>query len=126
MTAPAKPAVPRSLKTAGRKLWKETVAVYDLRQDELEVLRSACAEADLIVKMEGELDGQPMVVSGSMGQMVTHPLLPELRQHRATQASLLRALKLPDLDVPAGAESAPNQNRAAANSRWAVPYGTTA
>ncbi len=124
MTAPAKPAVPRSLKTAGRKLWKETVAVYDLRQDELEILRAACAEADLIVKMEGELDGQPMVVAGSMGQMVTHPLLPELRQHRATQASLLRALKLPDVD--GAAESAPNQNRAAANSRWAVPYGAGA
>ena len=126
MTSTPKPATLRALKAAGKKLWQETVKVYDLRQDELEVLRAAAAEADLIAEMAAELNGAPLTTAGSMGQMVTHPLLPEIRQHRATQAALLRSLKLPDLDTPAGAESGPNQNRAAANTRWALPYGASA
>ncbi len=84
MTDTTKPPTPRALKAAGKKLWQETVKVYDLRQDELEVLRAACAEADLIAKMAAELDGEPLTTSGSMGQTVAHPLLSEFRQHRAT------------------------------------------
>lgn len=122
MTAPKKAPAPRSLKATGKKLWQETLAVYDLRQDELEVLRAACSEADLIAQMADELEGASMTTEGSMGQTVAHPLLSEIRQHRQTLAALLRSLKLPDLD--SGAEA--NQNRSAANSRWAVPYGASA
>lgn len=124
MTDTTKPPTPRALKAAGKKLWQETVKVYDLRQDELEVLRAACAEADLIAKMAAELDGEPLTTSGSMGQTVAHPLLSEIRQHRATLAGLLGRLKLPDID--GATEAAPNQNRSAANSRWALPYGASA
>ncbi|WIE54219.1 hypothetical protein [Curtobacterium sp. MCBD17_003] len=113
---------PRMLKAEGRKLWKETTEKYELRQDELEVLRAACAEADLIVRMEDELVDAPLTVSGSMGQLVPHPLVSELRQHRAAMAQLLRGLKLPD----DGEKAASNQHRSAANSRWAVPYGASA
>lgn len=122
MTDAKKPPAPRSLRATGKKLWQETLATYDLRQDELEVLRAACAEADLIAKMAEELDGASLTTSGSMGQTVAHPLLSEIRQHRATQASLLRALKLPDTDAAADS----NQQRSAANSRWATPYGASA
>jgi len=122
MTSAKKPAAPRSLKATGKKLWQETLATYDLRQDELELLRAACAEADLITQMAEELDGDSLTTSGSMGQTVAHPLLSEIRQHRATQAALLRALKLPDAEAPAAA----NQQRSAANSRWATPYGASA
>lgn len=115
-------AAPRSLKAAGRKLWKATVEAYELRQDEQEVLRSACAEADLIVRMEDELADADLTVKGSMGQLVPHPLVTELRQHRATQAALLRGLKLPD-DASAGVA---NQQREAAQSRWAASHGKSA
>lgn len=111
---------PRYLKAAGKRLWLETVEKYELRQDELETLRAACAEADLIARMEKELETEPLTVKGSMGQLVPHPLVSELRQHRATMAGLLRGLKLPD-DESAGAGA--NQQRDAAQSRWASAYG---
>lgn len=115
-------AAPRGLKTAGRKLWKATVEMYELRQDELEVLRAVCAEADLISRMEEELDGADLTVKGSMGQLVPHPLVTELRQHRATMAALLRGMKLPD---DAG-DAVSNQQREAAQSRWAASHGKSA
>lgn len=115
-------AAPRGLKAAGRKLWKATVETYELRQDEQEVLRAVCAEADLIARMEEELADAPLTVEGSMGQLVPHPLVTELRQHRATMAALLRGMKLPD----EGGEAASNQQRAAANSRWAEAHGKSA
>lgn len=110
---------PRGLKPAGKRLWKETTNSYELRQDELETLKAACGEADLIARMEDELETEPLTVRGSMGQLVPHPLVSELRQHRATMAALLRGLKLPD---EAG-ESMGNQQRAAAQSRWAAAHG---
>lgn len=112
------PSAPRGLGTTGRKLWRETVKKYDLRPDELEILRAACGEADIIKAIEDELVGKPMTTTGSMGQTVAHPLLSEVRQHRATLASLLRGLKLPD-DVASGET---NQQRGAAQSRWTQPY----
>lgn len=113
---------PKGLKTAGRKLWKATVESFELRQDEQEVLRAVCAEADLIARMEEELAGAPLTVKGSMGQLVPHPLVTELRQHRATMATLLRGMKLPD---EAG-DGASNQQREAAQSRWAAAHGSAA
>ena len=113
-------STPRGLKAAGKRLWSQTLETYDLRQDEKEVLRAACFEADLIARMEAELESEPLTVKGSMGQLVPHPLVSELRQHRATMASLLRGLKLPDLD--AGGDSV-NQQREAAQSKWAAAYG---
>lgn len=111
---------PRALKAAGKRLWTETVAVYDLRQDEQEILRAACFEADLIARMEKELETEPLTVKGSMGQLVPHPLVSELRQHRATMSSLLRGLKLPDSEAPGAGV---NQQREAAQSKWAAAYG---
>lgn len=112
---------PKSLKTVGRKLWRETTARYELREDELEILRAACGEADLIVRMEEELVDADLTVTGSMGQLVPHPLVSELRQHRTALATLLKGLKLPDEGAVAG-----NQQREAAQSRWANAHGKSA
>lgn len=112
---------PKGLRAEGRKLWRETTNTYDLRQDELEVLKAACGEADLIARMEEALEDEPLTVTGSQGQIVAHPLVQELRQHRATQAALFRSLKLPD-----ESGSASNQQRDAAQSRWAQSRGKTA
>lgn len=113
---------PRTLKAAGEALWKATTDTYELRQDELETLKAACGEADLIARMEEELESVNLTTEGSMGQIVLHPLVAELRQHRATMAQLLRGLKLPD---EAG-EGASNQQRAAAQTRWASAHGKSA
>lgn len=118
----AKITAPRGLKAAGKKLWTATTEKYELRQDELEVLRAVCAEADLITRMEEDLGSADLTVTGSMGQLVAHPLVGELRQHRATMAALLRGMKLPD-DSGVGAS---NQQREAAQSRWAAAHGSAA
>lgn len=124
MTDNPKIPVPRALKTHGRKLWKETTDKFELRQDELETLRAACAELDLIVRMESALEGESLTVQGSQGQLVAHPLVQELRQHRATMSALLRSLKLPDDGNAAG--STVNQQRSAAQTRWAASHGRSA
>jgi hypothetical protein len=79
-------------------------------------LEDAAREADLIAVLATDFAGEPLTVGGSRGQVVVHPLIPELRQHRTTLAGLLRALKLPDEDAHAGERRA--QMRTVANARW--------
>lgn len=110
---------PKGLETKGKRLWRETVGKYELRADELDTLEDICREADLIVRLEGELEGAELIVKGSQGQDVANPIISEVRQHRATKKSLWASLKLPD---ESGA-AAGNQQREAAQSRWAAAYG---
>lgn len=121
-TRQPKPAPPASLDAAGKKLWRDVVAKYDLRVDELAVLEAACRTADMIATLDQEWTGlgKPFMTRGSMGQDVIHPLIGERRQQQAQLAALLGKLKLPD-DVASGAAggaTGANPARAAANSRW--------
>lgn len=113
---------PRGFKAAGKRLWQHTTKNFELRQDELETLRAACSEADLIARLEKSLEDQELLMRGSMGQPVINPIVSELRQHRSTMATLLRGLKLPDEE-----QGAPvNQQRDAAQSKWAAAHGKSA
>lgn len=113
----SKPKAPASLSTAGKTLWGDVVKKYDLRVDELAVLESACKTADMIATLDREWNGlgQPFLTRGSMGQDVIHPLIGERRAQQSQLAKLLGQLKLPD----DGAGASPNQQRDAAQSRWA-------
>lgn len=114
---------PRNLKAAGKRLWAEMNAKYEFRPDELAVLERACRLSDRIESMERDL-GDATTSTGSMGQVVVHPLIPEIRAHSAALATLLRSLDIPD--EPVGEQSRSAQARAAAKSRWAVPHGASA
>ncbi|MBF6315036.1 hypothetical protein [Nocardia farcinica] len=117
--ASKKPAPPQGLRPGGRKLWTDVVGKWELRPDELRVLREACREVDLIDALELALSKDALMIPGSMGQRVVNPLVTELRQHRATLAALLRQLKLPDADGNEGEkELRSTAARAAANARW--------
>ena len=117
MTTP----VPDGLAAAGSALWGSIVGKYDLRPDELVTLEAACRASDRIVDLERERGGQTMS-TGSMGQAVVHPAIPEIRATEAQVASLLARLKLPDSGgVQSGTRS--TQARAAAQSRWAAAHG---
>ena len=115
---------PRNLAAGGRHLWKAIAGKYDLRPDELRTLEDSCREADLIDEMTREQSGKDKTVKGSMGQIVAAPLISELRQHRATLNTMLRSLKLPEVDAGALAAEAERKageserKRAAAVSRW--------
>lgn len=122
----SKPAAPKGLAAAGAKLWRDVTGKYDLRADEFVVLEAACRASDRVVAMESERDGQ-VTATGSMGQIVVHPLVAEIRAHEAQIAGLLAKLKLPD-DAGSGAGEQPRstQARAAAQSRWAAAHGAGA
>lgn len=115
---------PAGLKSKGRRLWQEVTDGYQLRSDELDVLEDVCREADLIDKIETELASADLMTTGSMGQMVVNPLIAEARQHRATKMSLWKRLALPDPST--GEAAAMNQQREAAQSRWAAAHGAGA
>lgn len=115
---------PGGLNEAGRKLWRSVAGKYALRADELRVLEDACRLTDVIADLEAAMVDQPMLSKGSYGQPVINPLLSEQRTTRSTVSRLLAQLKLPDDPTVAG-ESAPNQQRAAAQTRWASAHGKT-
>lgn len=108
----------------GAKLWDEVVRDFILRPDELRALSSAAKLSDLIARLESELAKSPLLVPGSRPHMlVANGLIGELRQARVAQASLLRSLKLPDLDDDDDEEDSPRltqaeQNRKNAVRRW--------
>jgi hypothetical protein len=119
MTDKRPPPPPKGLELAGRRLWKQVTKVYKLRVDEFVLLESACKTVDLIADLEAAMTGQPLTTVGSMGQEREHPLLSEMRMQRTYLNRTLAQLKLPD---DASGAAAPNQQRAAAQSRWAQTH----
>lgn len=109
---------PDKLGTKAGRFWRETTKVYELSPAELLILEGACREIDIIERLERELDGADLVTSGSMGQDVAHPLLAEVRQHRAAFGSMIKQLALQDAEEPQTSARS-RQAAAAANARWA-------
>ena len=111
------PRAPAKLGAKARKVWVETVKVYDLRQDELNALEDACREIDLIDRMEAEVSKGGLIVLGSQKQPVANPLVTEIRQHRMAVQRLLASLKLPE-DPEEAAANRSAQMRAVVSHRW--------
>lgn len=111
---------PKTLGASGAALWDSIAGKYELRADETAVLEDAARTADIIAAMEQAWadDGRPMTSRGSQGQLVTYPLISELRQYRSARAALLRQLKLPDENSTDQGGALSAKNRAAANARW--------
>jgi hypothetical protein len=86
-----------------------------LRPDQRRILFEACCEVDLIDRLQADLGSTPTTTSGSMGQEVAHPILSELRQHRGTLNTLVRALALEASDT-----SAADANKAARDAGTAL------
>lgn len=122
MTVQGVVSPPRGLLGAGTALWLAVTESHGLRADELLVLESACRTADTIGRLDEALDGAPLTVAGSMGQLREHPLLSEVRQQRAALARLLRQLELPNPQA-AGRETSNVRSmhgRALARARWSA------
>lgn len=106
---------PEGLAKTGVGVWRAITSRYELRSDELLTLEDACRTSDMIAALESawSADGAPMTTKGSMGQLVIHPLIGELRAQRAARNALWRQLRLPDdAGMPA------NQAREAAQASW--------
>ena len=90
---------PEGLTGPSADLWAGVVGTYELDQAERASLLAACRTLTELVRIEAELgDASSMVVEGSTGQPVAHPLLEEARRHRKVLAEQLRAVGLPQAD----------------------------
>jgi len=121
----SKVSEPIGLGATGKDLWKRLTGKYEFRPDELTVVERAARTADRLAAMEETLGGA-ITATGSMGQTVVHPLIPEIRSHTQLLASLMKQLNLPDDEAAAGESSRSTQARKAAQSRWAVAHGASA
>ena len=110
---------PTGLKAPGRRLWTGVVVSYILTPAELAMLEQAARTADELERLEKAVRELPdLVVTGSMGQPRMHPLLSEVRAHRALLAKLTAELNLPDVDQKAGLRAGARHARKAAVARW--------
>lgn len=103
---------PAGLGPEGARLWREIVAemaedglVPDAR--ERRWLLDACREADMLAALTEAWvdDGSPMTTKGSMGQLVIHPAIAELRLHRVVLGGLLARVSTADPRDSAGSGS---------------------
>ena len=113
---------PSTLSDAGKAVWEAITGKYELRPDELVTLEDVCVFSDEIADLTAEWveDGKPRTTKGSMGQLVEHPHPKRLADLRMKRNALWRQLKLPDAESGAPAV---NQQRDAANSKWATGRG---
>ncbi len=104
---------PKGLQAAGRDLWISIATQWaddDMLPDarERRLLADACHEADTLSAIEVELDAArqrgEMVVSGSQGQPVSHPMIAEARASRGAIRQALLKLGFTD---PAMSQSSP-------------------
>lgn len=81
-----------------------------LEKAKLSALYSACDLPSDADKMQAQVDLDGLVVDGSMGQKVAHPVIAESRHYRREPSALLRALGLTTRSAAAAS--------ALANKRW--------
>ncbi|MBT1171284.1 hypothetical protein [Bifidobacterium sp. SO4] len=109
----------------GQRLWRDLTAKWEFTEEEYRLLESACYTADRITLERREI-GDKLTVEGSMGQIVAHPLLAQLRADEEHLAKLLARIEMPEPEENTntsteGERSA--QMRAVVNSRWHAAYG---
>ena|SRR5690606_32405365 len=127
MTEKTPPAPPGTSANA-RRVWRSVLADYDLRGDEIELLRHLVGEITLVETLEKAWKTAPEpLVRGSHGGTVANPILAEIRQHRAAVVALWKALRLPDVDEEPADQtghrpmSRSEAGRKAALARWRRP-----
>lgn len=118
----ARPPTPKNLGVHGKKLWMAIAPpAYELRPDELRVLVECCREVDIIERLEDALRGDDLLIESIRpGVTVSNPLVSELRQHRSTLTTMLKALQLPDSNAGSVQRAAliSQQATQAARARW--------
>lgn len=91
-----KPKPPRGTRSAGRAVWLDVTARFELTQTELVTLREVVRTVDNLDRLAAVVEHDGPMVGG--GERV-HPALVETRQLRLVLARLVAALRLPDEDT---------------------------
>ena len=108
---------PDGLADAGRALWEQVAAVYEVDAHERPLLAEACRLADRCAELEESIEEHGITVEGSKGQPRLHPAVAEVRQTRVALTRVLGAIAFPNEDgvpVKAGTRHASK----AAVARW--------
>ncbi|MDI9941521.1 hypothetical protein QM806_39955 [Rhodococcus sp. IEGM 1351] len=94
--------------------------VFEDEPARLELLNQACRALDIIAVNEKAMEDQPLTVTGSMGQMVIHPLTGENRAQRGLFKELVGAMKLPEAEliVKLKEDARTDAAKKAATVRW--------
>lgn len=122
-----RPAMPRSLGTAGKRCWKALLEDmpegWELTAREMEMLRNACRQADLVADLEAALKSDGLVVAGAAGQLRLNAVATELRQSRIAVARLLGEIEIPNAAGEEPVNAASQRGTRAARARWARKGG---
>ena len=105
--------------SAGARLTREVLALYELSPVESLLLERAAAVADTLARIDAAVAKAELVTAGSKGQRRPEPLLREQREHGARLASLIEALRLPDRGEDQGRSGTSLSAQRAAAIRWA-------
>lgn len=108
---------PSGLGKSGRQLWRDIHAEYGLAPHESAILVQCCRVLDTLDRIQAELSGAELTVTGSTGQPRPHPLLAEWRHQARVLESLSRALSIPLPSEEVGRRRSPSA-REAALQRW--------
>jgi hypothetical protein len=113
------PAEPVGLGAAGKKLWQSINSQWTLDADEQALLAQACVIEDEIIRMRLLLAKSDLVVPGSTGQLVTHPLIAAIGQSREQMRRLITSIRAPAQQAePVAGSVISDAARAAAAARW--------
>ena len=111
---------PEGLAERGSALWCAVVGSWDLRDDELELLREIVRTVDMTETLAGIVacEGPTVTVKGTTK---THPSMVELRMQRALLGRMLGQLALPNEDGSVLPSPLSARGRKAAQTRWGGP-----
>jgi len=111
-------AAPKDLSVVGADFWttylKEN-SVTELRPDVRSILHEVCRTHDAIELLQAEVATQGVLESGSQGQVVINPAVPEARQQRVLLRQLLTALNDSTNGIKSARDVANKQN---ATTQW--------
>jgi Phage terminase, small subunit len=111
------PRAPAGLAGRGRALWREVHRNYMLDAVECELLHELCRVVDRCDQIQAELEGQPLMTSGSVGQPRVTPLLTALQNQQKLADRLASSLGV-SMPNQAGATRGSGPKRKAAQTRW--------
>ena len=84
-------SAPEGTKAAGRRLWRNVTAAYDLEPHELELLRQAVNVLDVCEQLQATATAQGLLTDDKV-----HPATVELRLQRVLLVKLLADLRFPE------------------------------
>jgi hypothetical protein len=89
------PPAPNGTRAAGRRLWRDVLAAYELEEHEAALLKEMVRTVDQLDALHAIVERDGLLVAGPGLAPKVHPAAVEARQLRIALARLAAALRLP-------------------------------